>query len=120
MQVGVAGGASGPTMVTHGLDAAPPTLSRGVVPRRWIAYRLPSVRVLFFGTFDEGTHPRVRALREGIELHGHEVTSLDVPLGLGTGDRVRMAQRPWRAPILAGPAGVVLGAALAPGEGPAP
>ena len=100
MQVGVAGGASGPTMVTHGLDAAPPTLSRGVVPRRWIAYRLPSVRVLFFGTFDEGTHPRVRALREGIELHGHEVTSLDVPLGLGTGDRVRMAQRPWRAPIL--------------------
>ena len=100
MQVGVAGAASGPTMVTHGLDPAPPTLSRGVVRRRWIAYRLPSVRVLFFGTFDEGTHPRVRALREGIELHGHEVTSLDVPLGLGTGDRVRMAQRPWRAPIL--------------------
>jgi glycosyltransferase involved in cell wall biosynthesis len=55
---------------------------------------------LFFGTFDEGTHPRVRALREGIEAHGHEVTSLDVPLGLGTGDRVRIAQRPWRAPIL--------------------
>jgi glycosyltransferase involved in cell wall biosynthesis len=87
-------------MVTHGLVAAPPTLCRGVVPRRWIAYGLPSVRILFFGTFDEGTHPRVRALREGIERHGHEVTSLDVPLGLGTGDRVRMAQRPWRAPIL--------------------
>ena len=41
MQVGVAGGASGPTMVTHGLDAAPPTLSRGVVPRRRIAVPSP-------------------------------------------------------------------------------
>lgn len=87
-------------MVTHGLAAAPPTLSRGVVSAWWIAYRLPSVRVLFFGTFDERTHPRVRALREGIELHGHEVSVLNEPLGLGTADRVRMAQRPWRAPIL--------------------
>ncbi len=88
-------------MVAHGHAVAPPHPSAWLPSEARIAYGLPSVRVLFFGTFDERTHPRVRALREGIELHGHDVSVLNEPLGLGTSDRVRMAQRPWRAPILA-------------------
>ena len=97
----VTGAVRGPTMVAHGHAVAPPHPSAWLPSEARIAYGLPSVRVLFFGTFDERTHPRVRALREGIELHGHDVSVLNEPLGLGTSDRVRMAQRPWHAPILA-------------------
>jgi glycosyltransferase involved in cell wall biosynthesis len=68
---------------------------------RWIAYGCPSVQVLFFGTFDERAHPRVRALREGIALAGHDVALVNEPLGFDTADRVRLARQPWRAPVLA-------------------
>ena len=58
------------------------------------------MRVTFFGTFDERSHPRVRALREGIEQGGHAVHVISMPLDLDTAARVSIAQRPWRAPIL--------------------
>ena len=58
------------------------------------------MRVTFFGTFDERSHPRVRALREGIEQGGHAVHVINMPLDLDTAARVSIAQRPWRAPIL--------------------
>lgn len=56
--------------------------------------------VVFFGTYDERTHPRVQVLREGFEARGHHVTVLNVPLGLDTAARVELARRPWLAPLL--------------------
>jgi glycosyltransferase involved in cell wall biosynthesis len=58
------------------------------------------MRVVVFGTYDESTHPRVRVLREGLAASGVELESCNVPLGLDTTARVRIAQRPWLAPVL--------------------
>jgi len=58
-------------------------------------------RTLFFGTYDEHTHPRVRALREGLRAHGHTVEACNRPLGVSTADRVLATRRPWRAPLIA-------------------
>ncbi|MFP5257256.1 MAG: glycosyltransferase [Acidimicrobiia bacterium] len=58
------------------------------------------MRILFFGTYDERTHPRVRALREGLAARGHEVTSVNEPLGVSTSARVGAAKNPLRAPAL--------------------
>jgi len=58
------------------------------------------MRVLFFGTFDERTHPRVRALREGLVDHGHEIDVVNAPLGVSTASRVSVARQPWRIPAL--------------------
>jgi glycosyltransferase involved in cell wall biosynthesis len=55
------------------------------------------MRVLFFGTYDERTHPRVQVLREGLAARGAEVDVCNAPLGVGTADRVAMVKRPWRA-----------------------
>ena len=57
-------------------------------------------RVLFFGTYDERTHPRVRVLREGLVAHGFDVAVGNVPLGIDTSARGRIARRPWLAPWL--------------------
>lgn len=54
--------------------------------------------VAFFGTYDERLHPRVRVLREGLIDHDHKVSVANVPLGIDTAGRVRLASRPWRAP----------------------
>ncbi len=59
------------------------------------------MRTLFFGTYDERTHPRVRVLREGMEAAGVEIAVANAPLDLSTEARVRLAQRPWTAPALA-------------------
>lgn len=59
------------------------------------------LRITFFGTFDEHQHPRVRVLREGLTQLGHEVDVVNVPLGLDTASRVRLAAQPWRMPLLA-------------------
>jgi glycosyltransferase involved in cell wall biosynthesis len=58
--------------------------------------------VLFFGTYDEKSHPRVRVLREGLEQVGFEVEVLNEPLPFSTADRVALARQPWRAPVLVG------------------
>jgi glycosyltransferase involved in cell wall biosynthesis len=59
------------------------------------------VNVLFFGTYDARSHPRVAVLQEGLRAHGHEVRECNVPLGLDTADRVRLLRRPWLLPWLA-------------------
>ena len=59
------------------------------------------MRILFFGTYDERTHPRVRVLRDGLDGDGREVRVANAPLGFSTADRVRLAQRPWTAATLA-------------------
>lgn len=58
------------------------------------------MRTLFFGTYDERTHPRVRALREGLRSHGVDVATCNVPLGIGTAARVALLRQPWQAPLL--------------------
>ena len=57
--------------------------------------------VLFFGTYDARTYPRVRVLQEGFAALGDDVLECNVPLGLDTSMRVRMLRRPWLVPVLA-------------------
>lgn len=54
------------------------------------------MRVLFFGTYDERTHPRIEVLREGLEAHGATIDVCNHPIGLSTADRVELVRRPWR------------------------
>lgn len=56
--------------------------------------------ILFFGTYDEVSHPRVRALREGCLAQGHRVAVCNRPIGVSTDERVRAVRRPWLAPAL--------------------
>lgn len=60
----------------------------------------PQRTVLFFGTWDEGAHPRTRVLREGFADHGWRVELLHAPLGLTTRQRVEILSRPSRLPSL--------------------
>jgi glycosyltransferase involved in cell wall biosynthesis len=53
--------------------------------------------VLFFGTYDARRYPRVQVLQEGFAALGDEVLECNVPLRIGTAERVRMVRRPWRA-----------------------
>ncbi|MEN9643467.1 MAG: hypothetical protein RL238_136 [Actinomycetota bacterium] len=59
------------------------------------------MRVLFFGTYDTASHPRVAVLRDGLVDHGHDVIECNVPLGLDTAARVSLLRQPWRLPLLA-------------------
>lgn len=62
------------------------------------------MRVLFFGTYDAGSHPRVAVLRDGLAAAlGQEgtVDECNAPLGLSTAARVSMLRRPWLLPRLA-------------------
>lgn len=52
--------------------------------------------VMFFGTYNESFHPRVRVLREGLEDHGAAVTVLNEPLDIGTAQRIEMLRNPVR------------------------
>lgn len=58
------------------------------------------MRVLFFGTYDAGRHPRIRTVQEGVAAVGHDVVVCNAPLGLDTAERVEMLQHPWRVPLL--------------------
>lgn len=55
------------------------------------------ISILFFGTYDERNHPRVRSLREGLATAGARVTALNLPLGVDTESRVELLRRPRRA-----------------------
>ena len=61
------------------------------------------MRVLFFGTYDADSHPRVGVLRDGLAaaLPDTAVDECNVPLGLSTAARVSMLRRPWLLPRLA-------------------
>jgi glycosyltransferase involved in cell wall biosynthesis len=71
-------------------------------PARGSAGNPPKGRpdVLFFGTFDDGLHPRTKVLREGLEATGFPLSVVNRPLGLSTADKVRMARFPPRAILL--------------------
>lgn len=56
------------------------------------------MRVLFFGTYDERTHPRVRVLREGLSAALTDTAVCNVPLAFDTAERVKLAAQPWRLP----------------------
>ncbi len=57
------------------------------------------MRVLFFGTFDENVHPRVRVLREGLAESGIEVETLNRPIGDSTAVRVAAGKSLWRGAL---------------------
>ncbi len=59
------------------------------------------MRLLFFGTYDAGAHPRVAVLRDGLRAHGSTVLECNVPIGLSTAARVSMLRAPWTLPRLA-------------------
>ena len=54
------------------------------------------MRILFFGTYDERTHPRIEVLREGLLAHGCEIEVCNRPAGVSTAERIELARRPWR------------------------
>lgn len=53
------------------------------------------MRVLFFGTYDVDTHPRVLVLQEGFRDRGDDLVEVNAPLRIGTAQRVRMLREPW-------------------------
>ena len=57
------------------------------------------MRLLFFGTYDAGRHPRVRVLQEGFAAHGDEIIECNIPLDVDTSERVRILREPWRLPL---------------------
>lgn len=59
------------------------------------------MRVLAFGTYDVGKHPRVQVLIDGLREHGHEVRELNRALGLSTADKVRALRDPRVLPGVA-------------------
>ena len=59
------------------------------------------MRLLFFGTYDAGAHPRVGVLRDGLRARRASVRECNAPLGLSTATRVSMLRRPWTLPRLA-------------------
>lgn len=61
----------------------------------WTSSQKPP-EILFFGTFNEELHPRVRVLREGLTAHGANVAVVNHPLAAGTAERVEMLRRPIR------------------------
>lgn len=58
------------------------------------------MRVVFFGTYNARSHPRVAVLRNGLRAHGVEVVECNRPLQLDTAARVSLLRQPWRLPIL--------------------
>ncbi|NNE96077.1 MAG: glycosyltransferase [Acidimicrobiales bacterium] len=48
----------------------------------------------FFGTYDEDLHPRIRVVREGLGLHGHDIRVVNRPLGVSTAQKVQIASFP--------------------------
>lgn len=54
------------------------------------------MRIVFFGTYDEARHPRVRVLREGFTAHGDEVIVCNEPVRDSTARRVSILHQPWR------------------------
>ncbi|MEI8239887.1 MAG: glycosyltransferase, partial [Actinomycetota bacterium] len=60
-----------------------------------------TMSILFFGTYDVRSHPRVAVLRDGLRAHGAQVEECNAPLGLSTADRVSLLRKPWTLPLLA-------------------
>lgn len=56
-----------------------------------------TVRIIAFGTYDSGAHPRVEILLAGLRDRGAEVVEVNIPLGFSTHERVAMLERPLLA-----------------------
>ncbi|MCU1656878.1 MAG: glycosyltransferase family 4 protein [Pseudonocardiales bacterium] len=71
----------------------------------WTRYRPATVgacvRVLGFGTYDLGRHPRAGVMLDGLRAHGDDVIEVNEPLGFSTAERVAMLGKPWLAYRLA-------------------
>ncbi|HJP96578.1 MAG TPA: glycosyltransferase [Candidatus Saccharimonadales bacterium] len=59
------------------------------------------MNILFFGTYNTKTTPRVQVMIDGLRAQGQQVTECNVPLKVPTAARVAMLRQPWRLPILA-------------------
>ena len=59
------------------------------------------MRILFFGSYDTSTHPRVAVLAEGLGAHFDDVTECNAPLGVSTQDRVSIVSSASKLPSLA-------------------
>ncbi|HEY8999026.1 MAG TPA: glycosyltransferase [Candidatus Saccharimonadales bacterium] len=57
-------------------------------------------RVIFFGTYNVETTPRVGVLMDGMRANGVEVIECNVPLKVSTAERVAILRQPWRLPVL--------------------
>lgn len=55
--------------------------------------------VVFFGTYDDARHPRIRVLREALEHGGVEVIEINESQSVPTSRRVAMLRRPWLAAL---------------------
>lgn len=55
------------------------------------------MRVIGFGTYDTGKHPRVGIVLDGLRAHGDTVVEVNAPLGFTTAERVAMLGKPWTA-----------------------
>lgn len=58
-------------------------------------------RVIFFGTYNVETTPRVGVLMDGLRASGVEIIECNVPLKVSTAERVAILKQPWRLPVLA-------------------
>ncbi len=56
--------------------------------------------ILFFGTYNVETTPRVKVLMEGCTTNDIEVIECNAPLPLNTSQRVAILKAPWRLPFL--------------------
>lgn len=55
------------------------------------------MRVIGFGTYDTGKHPRVGVVLDGLRAEGDDVVEVNAPLGFTTAERVAMLGRAWTA-----------------------
>lgn len=53
-------------------------------------------RVVVFGTYDDGAHPRVRVLREALVAAGYDVVICNSPIAVPTSARVEAVSKPWK------------------------
>lgn len=59
------------------------------------------MNILFFGTYNTKTTPRIQVMMDGLRAHGANVTECNVPLKVSTTERVAILRQPWRLPLLA-------------------
>lgn len=55
--------------------------------------------IIFFGTYNTKSHPRIQVMIDGLRAHGVEVRECNVPLPVNTAGRVAVLRQPWRLPL---------------------
>jgi len=59
------------------------------------------MKILFFGTYNTKTSPRIQVMIDGLRKHDDTVMECNVPLPISTAERVAILRQPWKLPILA-------------------